>query len=130
MVSSRSLRPHSRLTALADSVNGNGSARGLDRGLHALDRKREIVDRGLRIAGRILDRSADRAGLGGASDRPRGGLGFVGAAIFEVGAHRQIGGSSDGPAILDDRLQADLRSAERIGEPQAGGGQCLEAAEN
>jgi hypothetical protein len=94
--------------------------------MHALDRERKIVNRFSPLAGRILDRSADRACLCGKPDGFGGGLWFIGAAVFEVGIDGQIGGLGDGAAIRENGIPAYSRAAERIRKAKAGGCQRFE----
>ena len=103
--------------------------RTLGRGAHACHGQIELVDRVLGIARGILDRAADRTGLGGKTDRLGRGGRLVGEAVLQIDIDRQIRRLGDRPAVGDHFGPADgaVGAAERIGEAEAGGGQRLEA---
>ena len=61
------------------------------RGLHAGEREVEIVERLVRIAGRVLDRQAGDAGLDAARHVLGNAFRIVGVAALEVGVDRHVG---------------------------------------
>ena len=102
-------------------------ARRLDRSVHPFDREREIIDRMTGVAGEILDRATDHAGVGCARNRLCRGVRIVRAAILQVRIDRPVGRPGNSPAILDDGIEADGGAAESVGEPEARGRERLES---
>ena len=66
------------------------SARGFDGGADALDGLVEIEQRLARLAGRILDRAADEAGLGCEPDRRSNDVRRVAETLLEVGGDGDV----------------------------------------
>ena len=101
----------------------------LDRGSHALCRRRRLVERIVGPAGEVLDREPGEPGTDGECGRLRDARGVVGEAVLEIGRHREVGGRHDGGGVRD-RLVAGhgaVEATERAGEATARRGQRLEA---
>ena len=101
--------------------------RRVHRRRHPLDCVVEVVDAAFGVV--VLDRAADRAGLGGAGDRARGVLGRRAVAVLEVGRDRQVGRPVELRDVGGDLVEGEdlVRPPEPEAEPGAGGGERLEA---
>jgi hypothetical protein len=96
-----------------------------------LDRQIELVNRLCRLAGRVLDQSANRASVCGQADRLGHASRCIGIAILQVGVQGQVSRRCDRATVGDRFMSTDgqlaIPAPQRVGKAEAGRRQCLEA---
>jgi hypothetical protein len=95
ITSSRFGLPRRKLSVRAVSVKGNGSARRLGGGRHALRGLADVVQRAVLVAGGVLDRAAYEPHIRRKPNGLRHHRGRVAEALLEVGRDRQVSGLHD-----------------------------------